>query len=160
MIFVVTHGPRLKTHRHLIKPDIIWTTEKGLKLTPEDVAWAERERAAFYRRIVSFFDTYDLLLLPTSVVPPYDVNRIFIDEVDGVKFDNYIAASMTTSSITLTACPALSLPAGFTEDDRPVGLQMVGRPHDEARLLAAAALLEELTGLSRLLPIDPRAGVA
>ena len=94
------------------------------------------------------------------MVPPYDVNRTFIDEVDGVKFDNYIAASMTTSSITLTACPALSLPAGFTEDGRPVGLQMVGRPHDEAGLLAAAALLEDMTGLARLLPIDPRAGVA
>lgn len=160
MIFVVTHGERLKTHRHLIKPDIIWNTEKGLKQTPEQIAWAERERAAFYRRVATFFETYDLLVLPVSVVPPYDVDRTFIDEVDGVKFDNYIAASMTTSSITLTACPALSLPAGFTDDGRPVGLQMVGRPHDEAGLLAAAALLEELTGLSRLLPIEPRAGAA
>lgn len=160
MIFVVSHGERLKTHRELIKPDIIWNTEKGLKQTPERVAWAERERAAFYRRVTAFFETYDLLLLPVSVVPPYDVNRTFIDEVDGVKFDNYIAASMTTSSITLTACPALSLPAGFTEDGRPVGLQMVGRPHDEAGLLAAAALLEDLSGLNRLLPIDPRPGVA
>jgi len=160
MIFVVSHGERLKTHRHLIKPDIIWNTEKGLRQTPEQIAWAERERAAFYRRVVTFFDTYDLLLLPTSVVPPYDVNKTHIDEVDGVKFDNYIAASMTTSSITLSACPALSLPAGFTEDGRPVGLQLVGRPHDEAGLLAAAALIEELTGLAKLLPIDPREGVA
>ncbi|MEQ9330003.1 amidase family protein [Thalassobaculum sp.] len=160
MIFVVSHGERLKTHRHLIKPDIIWNTEKGLKQTPEQVAWAERERAAFYRRVVTFFETYDLLLLPTSVVPPYDVNKTHIDEVDGVKFDNYIAASMTTSSITLSACPAISIPAGFTEDGRPVGLQLVGRPHDEAGLLAAAALIEELTGLAKLLPIDPRAGTA
>jgi amidase len=67
---------------------------------------------------------------------------------------------MTTSSITLSACPAISIPAGFTEDGRPVGLQMVGKPHDEAGLLAAAALLEELTGFSKLLPIDPRAGTA
>ena len=160
MIFVVTHGERLKTHRHLVKPDIIWNTEKGLRQTPEQVAWAERERAAFYRRVVAFFGTYDLLLLPTTVVPPYDVNKTHIDEVDGVKFDNYIAASMTTSSITLSACPSLSLPAGFTEDGRPVGLQLVGRPHDEAGLLAAAALIEELTGLAKLLPIDPRDGVA
>lgn len=160
MIFVVTHGERLKTHRELIKPDIIWNTEKGLKQTPEQVAWAERERADFYRRVVAFFETYDLLLLPTTVVPPYDVDKTFIDEVDGVKFDNYIAASMLTSSITLTACPALSLPAGFTEDGRPVGLQMVGRPHDEAGLLAAAALLEELSDLSTQLPIMPREGTA
>lgn len=160
MIFVVSHGERLKTHRHLIKPDIIWNTEKGLNQTPEQIAWAERERAAFFRRVTAFFETYDLLLLPVSVTPPYDVNKTHIDAVDGVKFDNYIAASMTTSAITLTACPALSLPAGFTEDGRPVGLQLVGRPHDEAGLLAAAALIEETLGLSGLLPIDPRPGVA
>ena len=110
--------------------------------------------------MLTFFETYDLLLLPVSVVPPYDVNMTHIEEVYGVKFDNYIAASMTTSSITLTACPALSLPAGYTDDGRPIGLQMVGRPHDEATLLAAAALLEEQTGLADMLPIDPRVGVA
>ena len=72
------------------------------------------------------------------------------------KFPAEPPASMTTSPITLTACPALSLPAGFSADGRPIGLQMVGRPHDEAGLLAAAALLEDMTGLARLLPIDPR----
>src|SRR3546814_4989103 len=76
MIFVVTHGPRLHTHRNLIKPDIIWNTEKGLKQTPEQLAWAERERAAFRRRIVAFFDTYDLLLLPVSVVPRSEERRV------------------------------------------------------------------------------------
>ena len=158
MIFVVNHAERLKTHRDQIKPDIIWNTEKGLALSAEDIAWAERERAAFYRRVAAFFDTYDLLLLPVTVLPPYDVNKTRIDGVDGVKFDNYIAASATTSSITLTACPSLSLPAGFTEDGRPVGIQVVGKPHDDAGLLAAAALLEDLTGLADKLPIDPRAG--
>ncbi|MDF1791240.1 MAG: amidase family protein [Thalassobaculaceae bacterium] len=158
MIFVVNHGERLKTHRDMIKQDIIWNTEKGLALTPEQIAWAERERAAFHRRVIAFFEIYDLLLLPVTVLPPYDVNKTRIDGVDGVKFDNYIAASMTTSSITLTACPSLSLPAGFTEDGRPVGLQMVGRPQDEAGLLAAAALIEDMTGLAGTLPIDPREG--
>lgn len=158
MIFVVNHAERLKTHRDMIKPDIIWNTEKGLALTPEEIAWAERERATFYRQVAAFFETYDLLLLPVTVLPPYDVDKTRIDGVDGVKFDNYIAASMTTSSITLTGCPSLSLPAGFTEDGRPVGLQLVGRPHDDAGLLAAAALLEDMTGLADRLPIDPREG--
>src|SRR3546814_20401898 len=93
-----THVPRLQQHRNLTKPDSIWNTEKGLKQTPEQIAWAERERAVFRRRIVAFFDTYDLLLLPVSVVPPYDVNKAFVDEVDGVKFDKDRKSTRLNSS--------------------------------------------------------------
>ena len=56
--------------------------------------------------------------------------------------------------ITLTACPALSLPCGFTGAGRPVGVQLVGRPHGEAALLAAA--LEAVLKLRPRTPIDPR----
>jgi amidase len=79
--------------------------------------------------------------------------------IDGQGVDNYIAGSLITSAITLSGSPALSLPAGFTGDGRPVGLQIVGKPYGEADLLAAAALLEQETGLAGLVPIDPRVGV-
>ena len=58
----------------------------------------------------------------------------------------------------MTACPAISVPAGFDDFGRPLGLQLVSPPQDEAGLLAVAALFEEMTGLAKLLPIDPRAG--
>src|SRR5690606_34209279 len=74
MIFVVDRAPLLERHRDKIKPDIIWNTEKGLKLTPAEIGWAERERAAFYRRILTFFESYDLLLCPVAVTPAFDVN--------------------------------------------------------------------------------------
>ncbi len=61
--------------------------------------------------------------------------------------------------ITLSACPALAVPCGFDQYGRPVGLQLVGRPRGEAALLQAAALFEQVTGLNRLLPIDPKPGV-
>jgi amidase len=60
--------------------------------------------------------------------------------------------------ITLTACPAMAMPCGFDQFGRPVGLQFVGRPRGEAALLQAAVLFEELLGLNRLLPIDPKPG--
>ncbi|HEX6102781.1 MAG TPA: amidase family protein, partial [Alphaproteobacteria bacterium] len=60
------------------------------------------------------------------------------------------------SAITLTSCPALSLPCGFTQAGLPVGLQIVGKPRGEAELLSAAAALEEVLGLARLTPIAPR----
>ena len=158
MIFVVDRAPLLEKYRDKIKPDIVWNTEKGLKLTPAEIAWAERERAALYRRVVSFFETYDLLVCPAAITPPFDVTLRYVDKVDGRKFDNYIAGSLITSAITMTACPAISVPCGFDRHGRPIGLQIVGRPRGEAALLQAAALFEAMTGLDRLLPIDPRPG--
>jgi amidase len=80
------------------------------------------------------------------------------NEVDGVKLANYIAGSNLTSAITLTSCPAVSVPCGFDRHGRPVGLQIVAPARGEATALAAASLFERASGLDRLLPIDPRAG--
>ena len=158
LIFVVNREADLENHRDKLKADIIWNTEKGLALTASEIAWAERERSAFYGRMAAFFENHDLLLLPCTPVPPFDVTLRYPPVIDGQAVDNYIAGSLITSAITLSGSPALSLPAGFTGDGRPVGLQMVGRPFGEAALLAAAALLEQETGLAGLVPIDPREG--
>ena len=58
----------------------------------------------------------------------------------------------------MTGSPAVAVPCGFDQFGRPVGLQLVGKPRGEAALLQAASLYESLVGLSKLLPIDPRAG--
>ncbi|MCA8929069.1 MAG: amidase [Alphaproteobacteria bacterium] len=157
-IFVTNRHKEMAHHRDQLKPDILWNTEKGLAQSPEQIGWAERERAAFYGRVVDFFETYDFLACPVVNVPPFDVDLRYVDTVDGVKIENYIAGSLTTSAISMTACPAISVPAGFDDFGRPIGLQLVGPPQDEAGLLALAAVFEEATGLAKLLPIDPRAG--
>ena len=106
-----------------------------------------------------FFRGYDLLLCPAACVPPFDVKTRWLKELNGVAFDNYVEWIRVTYAITLTSCPALSLPCGFTRDGRPVGLQMVGRPRGEAELLGAAAALEEILDIAKLVPIDPRAAI-
>jgi amidase len=157
--FVVDRELQLQTHRDQIKPDIIWNTEQGLAGTPSRIAWADRERAALYRRFAAFFETYDVLVTPGAPTPAWDVMQRARDVIDGRKLDNYIAGSLLTSAITLTSCPAVSLPCGFDRFGRPVGLQVVAPARHEARALAAAALFERVSGLDRLLPIEPRAGV-
>ncbi|HKU94374.1 MAG TPA: amidase family protein, partial [Vineibacter sp.] len=156
--FVVERELQLGTHRELIKPDIIWNTERGLQQTPSRLAWADRERAALYRRFAAFFQTYDLLVTPGAATPAWDVRLRAREVIDGVKLDNYIAGSALTSAITLTSCPAVSVPCGFDQYGRPVGLQIVAPARGEARALQAAALFEHTSGLDRLLPIDPRPG--
>jgi len=156
--FIVSHHQLMQTHRDQIKPDIIWNTEKGLAQKPEQIAWADIERAAFYRRVVALFDTYDLFITPGAATPAFDVNLRFPTHVDGKKLENYMAASTLNAAITMTGCPALAVPCGFDQYGRPVGIQMVAPHKQEGRLLAAGALFEQLTGLDRMLPILPREG--
>jgi amidase len=79
-----------------------------------------------------------------------------VKEIAGVAFSNYVEWLRMSFLATLCSLPAISVPCGFTRDGRPVGLQIIGRPRGEAELLSAAAAFEELTGLARQLPIDPR----
>lgn len=87
--------------------------------------------------------------------PALDVMLRARDTIDGAKLTNYIAGGTLTSAITLSSCPAVSVPCGF---GRPAGLQIVAPARMEARALAAAGLFERSTGLDRLLPIAPRGG--
>ncbi len=94
--------------------------------------------------------------MPSAQVPPFDVDQRYVERIGDVLFDNYMDWLAISYAISLTGCPAVSVPCGFTAAGLPVGLQLVGRPHDEAALLAAAARFEEAAGAGSALPIDPR----
>ncbi|MDH3378708.1 MAG: amidase family protein [Gammaproteobacteria bacterium] len=154
-IFAAGHADHLRDHRAKLKPEVIWNIEKGLALTAEQIGRAEAARARLYANSVAFFDSYDLLLCPAAIVPPFDVDVRYVEEVDGERFDNYVHWISITFAITATSCPALSAPAGFTAAGLPVGLQIVAPPQADAAALSAAALLEQATGFAGRLPIDP-----
>ncbi len=156
--YVVDREQQLLTHRDLVKPDIIWNTEAGLAATPSRIAWAERERAAFYRRVVTFFETYDVLVTPGASAPAFDVNLRMPATIDGIKLDTYLGASLITAVPTLMGTPSIAVPCGFDRFGRPIGLQLIGGPRGEAQIIAAAALIEQALGLSPLVPVDPRPG--
>lgn len=156
--FVVDRELQLQTHRNLLKTDIIWNTENGLKQTPSRIAWADRERAAFYRRYAAMFERFDIFITPSAATPAFDVALRHPEKVDGRTLTNYMAASMLNAAITMTGCPAVAVPAGFDQWGRPVGLQISAGPRGEATILGAAALLEDILKLDRLLPIDPKPG--
>jgi len=154
--FATAHAEKLVAKREMLKPDIIWNVEKGLALSADEIGKARRARAALYGRMADFFETHDLLAAPAALVPPFDVNERYVARIGDVEFDNYMDWLGITFAITLTGCPAISVPCGFTDAGLPVGLQLVGPPHGEAAVLAAAARFEEALGLNRQLPIDPR----
>jgi amidase len=149
-------APLLERHRSRMKPEVVWNIEQGAKLTADEIGRAERARAALYYRVAKFFEAFDLLVSPATIVAPFPVDVRYITEVEGHRFENYFDWYTIAYAITITGCPALVLPCGFTAAGLPVGLQLVGRPHGEAALLGAGALFEELAGIARCLPIDPR----
>jgi amidase len=148
--------PLLEKHRDLLKPEVVWNIEKGLGLTGAEVARAEAQRGEMFRRMRTFFETYDLLLCPTTIVPPFPVEQRYVAECEGVKFESYVDWLMIVHAITLCCSPAISIPCGFTADNLPVGLQIVGPGRGEAKLLAGARFMEQVLGLGAITPIDPR----
>jgi amidase len=154
--FAITKAALLRDHRDLLKPEVIWNIEKGLQLTIEQVEKAEAQRIALAARTLAFFETYDLLLAPTTIVPAFPVENRYLAEWAGHEFENYVEWLAIVYAITLVCCPALSLPCGFTKQGLPVGLQIVAAPRAEAQLLSGAKLLEDLLGIAGTTPIDPR----
>ena len=154
--FAMTKAALLRTRRDLLKPEVIWNIEEGLKLTVEQIARAEAQRVEMTARTLEFFRTYDLLLLPATIVSPFPIENRYVAECAGHKFDNYVEWLAIVYAITLVCCPALSLPCGFTASGLPVGLQIVAAPRGEAQLLAGARVLEDILGVRGTTPIDPR----
>ena len=133
------HLGRWKEH---MQKGLVWNIEQGLALPPEAIGRAETLRADLWQRVRAFMETRDLLILPTTAVPPFPVEQPYPTEINGKPLDNYIQWAFLTYAITLTGLPAISVPCGFTRSGLPVGLQIVGRRRQEAAVLRAAAAFE------------------
>ncbi|MDA0238767.1 MAG: amidase family protein [Proteobacteria bacterium] len=154
--FVSRAGYLLKNHRDLLKPEIIWNAEKGLELTPQDIARANDLRGALNASMGALFEDHDFFVCPAAPVRPFDVTIRYVEEIEGAKLKSYVDWIAITFMITLTGCPAISIPCGFSEDGLPIGLQIVAPPRGEAKLLSAAAAIEDMFGISSSVPIDPK----
>lgn len=154
-IYIARIGPLLAGHRHLLKPEVIGNTEFGLGLKLGEVVAAEIAHGELIRRVARFFENYDLLICPAVMCPPFPVETRYVEELDGVKLEGYMGWLVMTYALSMTACPILSIPCGFTADGLPIGLQVVAPTRAEAGLIAHGAYLEQLFGLAGRVPIDP-----
>ena len=157
--FESRYAPLVERHRHQLKDTIIWNLEQGQKLTGAHLAAAERKRTALYHRVREFMATREFLVLPVTQVPPFDVAQPYVTEINGVALPTYIDWMRACSDITVTGLPAISVPCGFTPEGLPVGVQIVGRHHDEWGVLQLAHAFEQATGFWKRHPAlaDPPA---
>ncbi len=150
--FLQKYGPLLKTQPDRLKADVIWNIEQGLALTPEKIARAQGLRTQLFQALRAFLERYEFLLLPVSQVPPFAADAPYPKEIAGVRFDNYIDWMKSCYRVTVTAHPAISVPAGFTDDGLPVGLQIVGRYRDDFGVLQLAHAFEAETRIYQRRP--------
>lgn len=155
MAFAAKLGPLLEDYRNVLKPEIVWNIEKGLALTGDEIIRAMTERSKIYARASEFFRKFDLLISPSAIVPPYPIEKRYVNHVGDHEFSNYIEWCSIAYALTIIGAPAISVPCGFTTQNLPIGLQIASKPGNEAGLLSAAMLFEGIVNLSHQTPIDP-----
>ena len=147
-----TYGERLRQHPEAFKDTLKGEIEEGLRYTGADIARAETAHGQIWRRFQAFLEKYEYFVLPTTQLPPFDVNTPYPTEIAGVKFDNYIDWMKCCWYISATGNPAASVPAGFTPEGLPVGLQIVGRAKEDFSVLQMAHAFEQVTGFGKKRP--------
>ncbi|MDW6026104.1 amidase [Mesorhizobium sp. BAC0120] len=153
MLRHASSGMSLKIHyddaqqRELLKPEAIWEIEGGLSLTAPQIYAASTVRSAWYKTVLSLFERYDLLALPTAQVFAFDAELHWPAEIAGRGMDSYHRWMEVTALATMAGCPAIAVPAGFDVSGRSMGIQLIGRPRADAEVLSAAASYEQVCGI-------------
>jgi len=141
--FAATHKENIKKYRELYKESIVWNVGEGMKLKGEDIHKAERERTTLFRRVMQMMQEVEFLVLPVSQVPPFDIADEYVKEIEGQKMHTYIDWMQSCYFISCTGLPAISVPYGFTPEGLPVGIQIVGRHHQDFSVLQLAHAFQQ-----------------
>lgn len=138
--------------RDRMKPEAIWNIEKGLTMSAATLGQAMAKQEALFQRVRGFMQTYEFILCAVNQAPPFPVEWRYPEEIDGKPMENYITWMKTAYYITVTRSPAISVPAGFTADGLPVGIQIVGRFRDDLGVLHMARAFEQATEVGKTRP--------
>jgi amidase len=147
-----THGERIRINRSAYKDTLLQEIEQGLRLTGSDIAKAEVLRGQLWRQFQAFLAKYEFFVLPSTQVPPFDINQPYPTEINGTKMESYIDWMKACWYISIVGNPAISVPAGFTREGLPVGLQIVGRYNQDVAVLQLAHAFEQGTNFGRKRP--------
>ena len=148
----IVYGPLLASHRAQLKPEAVAEIESGAALTNRDVAQAFVKHAQLLERMRVFQQTHEFIACAVNQVPPFDATIDWPREIEGVRMQHYIEWMKSAYLITSTWCPAISVPAGFTPEGLPVGIQIVGRYRDDFGVLQMAYAFEQATHIGRRRP--------
>jgi amidase len=129
-------------NRAKIKPEALWEYDEGQKLTGMQTVRAANERSAFYQHLLTLFERFDILALPTAQVWPFDAELRWPQSIAGRTMDTYHRWMEVVIYATIAGLPAISMPVGFGPQGLPMGVQLIGRPHGDLALLQFAHAFE------------------
>jgi Asp-tRNA(Asn)/Glu-tRNA(Gln) amidotransferase A subunit family amidase len=141
--FVAAFADTYRTAPETLGPNVRANVEMAAAITLADRAWAHLEQTRIARRFARAFETFDLIIAPTTPVTPFPWTELYAGRIDGQAMRNYYHWLGLTYVVTLATNPALSLPCGRDEHGMPFGLQVIGRLRGDAALLSAAQALEQ-----------------
>jgi amidase/aspartyl-tRNA(Asn)/glutamyl-tRNA(Gln) amidotransferase subunit A len=137
----------LGDHRKDFPQEFLFWVEEAKRMSALDYYQDQQVRTEIYHAIQGVMNTYDILITPTLACLPVDNatdgNTVGPSEINGEKVDPLIGWCMTYF-LNFTGHPAASIPAGFSEDGLPIGMQIIGRRYGDADVLAASAAFERL----------------
>ncbi len=131
--------------RALMKPELQWEIENGIKAGALEIVDANVVRTGWYHAVRKFFEKYDFMIAPAGQVFPFDAATHWPKEVGGVSMDTYHRWMQVMIPISMSGCPALSAPAGFNQRGLPMGIQIVGPNHAELACMQLAHAYEQGT---------------
>ena len=150
--FATAFGTLLREHPGRLGPNVTWNVERGLELSVADLSRATVLHAEVAGRVSEFFESVEVLACPVTQVAPFDVTLDWVHDIDGEPQQTYLDWMASAYQISVTGLPAISVPAGFTPDGLPVGLQLVGRRRADWPLLQVARGFEAATGYGQVIP--------
>ncbi|KQP49950.1 amidase [Pseudorhodoferax sp. Leaf274] len=135
----------LPNARERIKPEALWEYEQGQGTSAAQFMAASSRRTAFHQHLLGLFERYDVLALPSAQVWPFEATQRWPAQIAGRSMDTYHRWMEVVIYATFAGLPAISIPAGFGQglhEGLPMGLQLIGRPRDDAGVLRLAAAYE------------------
>jgi amidase len=129
--------------RALLKPEAIYEVEGGMKLSAYDVTQAFMARTRWYNAVQALFSRFDFLVMPTSQVFAFDIKETWPHQIAGTGMQTYHEWMKATCMVTMSGCPSLAVPAGFSASGLAMGLQIVAPIHHEMDCLRLAHAYEQ-----------------
>ena len=146
-----------KTPRSLtqnFKPTLAENLAYGMSLTAVEFAEAQLGRSIIYDNMREFLSGYDVLACPVAGNMPHAQSEEWVREVGGQTLSGYMDWLRFAFLATTAGLPSISVPVGWSDDGLPVGMQLIGPPRGEAKVLAVAKWIEDAMGGPNR-PIDP-----
>ena len=131
--------------REKLKPDLVWEIEESQRLTEGDRATANAIRGEWYHELDRLFEEYDFLAIPSAQVFPYPKQVKWPSEIDGRQMDTYHRWMEIVILASLGGIPVITVPVGFDNAGRPMGLQIMANFGQDKKVLEFALAYEQVT---------------